>query len=92
MIKTRYQYPIFSIPREHGSNADAFIITGSITNTVFCAASTTNAFQAVMKATETSDTTNVNLKAAYSRVANETAKLLETNKVEEIHNAAIKSK
>jgi hypothetical protein len=92
MIKTHQQYPIFSIPYERGSNIDDFMITGRITNSVFCAASATNAFQAVMKATETSKTTNLNLKAAYSRVANESARLFMTNNVEELHNLQTESK
>ncbi len=91
-IKTQHQFPIFSIPREPGSNPVAFMITGRIANSVFPAASATNAFRAVVKATETRNTTNLNLKAAYSRVANESARLFTTNNVEEFHNFQATSK
>lgn len=92
LIKTHHQYPIFSIPPDHGSNAVTFLIAGRITNSVFCAASATNVFRAVVKATEASNTTNSNLKAAYNRVANESAGLLVTNKVEEFRNFQNESK
>lgn len=92
MTKTHYPYPILSIPREVGSNASSFMITGRITNSVFCAARATNAFRAMINAAETSNTTNLNLKAAYRRVANETGRLLMTNQVEQFHNFAIETK
>jgi hypothetical protein len=92
MIKTHHPYPIFSIPHERGSNTDAFTITGNITNSVACAAGATTAFRAVMNATETGNTTNLNMKAAYNRVANETPRLLATNQVEEVRNLQTESK
>lgn len=91
MAKAHQHFPIFSI-HERGSNTDAFMITGRITNRVFCAAGTTNAFRPVIKATETISTTNVNLKAAYTRVAAKSDSLLMTNQVEEFRNFQIGSK